>query len=193
MIRHGGGGAQDADPLRAPDLRAARIADLPDLARLEAASFDNPWSENLLRLELDSPHSVVLVARFGSIGSIGSIDGSHRQADPEQAEPGNPVTDGAEGYAALRLIADESELLRVAVRPEGRGHGVGRALIQAGLREVGRRGATRCFLEVRRNNTAAITLYRALGFEETGHRPGYYSDGQDALLMGCRVPLGRRP
>lgn len=167
------------DPPQNLNLRAARIADLPGLACLEEASFDNPWSEDLLRLELGSPHSVVLVARFSSIGSI----------EPNDAR--NALTDVAAGYAAFRVVADESELLRVAVHPEGRRHGIGRALIRAGLREVGRRGAARCFLEVRWDNTAAIALYRALGFEETGHRSGYYSDGEDALLMRCRVPGDR--
>jgi ribosomal-protein-alanine N-acetyltransferase len=39
-------------------------------------------------------------------------------------------------------------------------------------------------LEVRPSNDAALSLYRRMGFEEKGHRRGYYLDnGEDALIM----------
>jgi len=45
-------------------------------------------------------------------------------------------------------------------------------------------------LEVRVSNTAAIGLYRQLGFTDIGLRRDYYSakDGrEDAMLMGCML------
>jgi len=139
-------------------IRPARSADVPVLAFLERACFTPPWSETLLRLELGASGSLVLAAESARAG-------------------------GLEGYAVFRTIADEAELLRVAVLPKRRGEGLGRLLVETGLEGIARRGARRCFLEVRRNNTAAIALYLSLEFVETGHRPGYYPDGVDALLM----------
>ena len=42
-------------------------------------------------------------------------------------------------------------------------------------------------LEVRAGNHAAIRLYRAVGFEATGERLGYYANGEDACLMQLRL------
>jgi len=139
-------------------LRKARASDLPELVSLERSCFAPPWSEALWRLELHTPGSLVLVA----------------QSD---------APDRLDGYSAFRTVADESELLRMAVRQDGRRAGLGRALVEAGLAAAARRGAERCFLEVRGDNRAAIALYRALGFATKGTRPGYYPDGADALLM----------
>jgi ribosomal-protein-alanine acetyltransferase len=140
-----------------PAIRRGGPDDLPVLAALERAGFplDRAWSLPLLRLELASPHSLVLVAE-------------------------DPI---ALGYAAFRIVADEAELLRVTVAPEARRRGIGRALVEAGLAEAARRGAGRCFLEVRPGNRAAVRLYEALGFRKGGRRPGYYQDGSDALVM----------
>jgi ribosomal-protein-alanine N-acetyltransferase len=149
-------GKGDATPPRT--LREARPSDLPALASLERSCFAPPWSEHLLRLELDAPGSLVLVAESGG-------------------------ADRLDGYAVLRTVADEAELLRVAVRPDDRRAGIGRGLVEAGLDAVARRGAARCFLEVRADNRAAIALYRTLGFAPSGTRSGYYPEGTDALLM----------
>jgi ribosomal-protein-alanine N-acetyltransferase len=43
--------------------------------------------------------------------------------------------------------------------------------------------AEEIYLEVRLSNQPARTFYRGLGFTEAGRRPGYYLDGEDALVM----------
>ncbi|MDR2389474.1 MAG: GNAT family N-acetyltransferase [Tannerellaceae bacterium] len=60
----------------------------------------------------------------------------------------------------------------VIVRPEYRGRGVGRLLMNGMIQEARRRGAARITLEVRKDNLAAQHLYQSLGFEETS--PGMY-------------------
>lgn len=82
------------------------------------------------------------------------------------------------GFALYRLVAGEGELLNLAVDPELRRGGVGRALIAA-LMPL----AEHWHLEVRAGNTAAIGLYRAFGMEQVGRRERYYSDGEAALLF----------
>ena len=82
------------------------------------------------------------------------------------------------GYLVAWLVASELQILNVCVAPEMRRRGLARALLTDGLALC--QSAT---LEVRRGNSAALALYRKLGFAEVGARLAYYHDGEDALLM----------
>ncbi|GHT36602.1 N-acetyltransferase [Bacteroidia bacterium] len=55
----------------------------------------------------------------------------------------------------------------VIVRPEYRGKGIGRLLMNGIIAEAEKRGASRVTLEVREDNTTAQNLYSSLGFHET--------------------------
>lgn len=100
------------------------------------------------------------------------------------------IGDTPAGFALNRLIADEAELLLLAVAPESRRQGVAMALIERSLQLLRFRNGTRLHLEVRHNNPA-IELYKKAGFSQIGRRPGYYRgvDGQmhDALTLSCPV------
>lgn len=91
------------------------------------------------------------------------------------------------GFILIRVVADEAEILSLAVRPHDRQRGMGRALVEHGAVEATRRGAARLFLEVAEDNTAAGALYAQTGFVEAGRRVGYYArtDGStaDALVL----------
>ncbi|MFC4726190.1 ribosomal protein S18-alanine N-acetyltransferase [Glycocaulis abyssi] len=91
------------------------------------------------------------------------------------------------GFILMRTIADEAEMLTLAVLPSARRAGAGRALVKVGLEAARRRGAASAFLEVSVTNVAAIALYRSTGWGEAGHRARYYRDGSDALIMSCRL------
>ena len=98
-------------------------------------------------------------------------------------EPGTPER-GILGYCVIETVADEVHVHNLAVRPEARGGGVGRRLLEVGLAMAGRRGARVALLEVRESNQAAIELYRSLGFVAVGTRRNYYSQPlEDALLL----------
>jgi ribosomal protein S18 acetylase RimI-like enzyme len=79
--------------------------------------------------------------------------------------------------------AGEAELLRIAVDPAHQGLNLGRLLLEACQRELAAEGLLNLFLEVRASNAAAIQLYGACGWRHCGLRPGYYPDGEDALLF----------
>jgi ribosomal-protein-alanine N-acetyltransferase len=55
--------------------------------------------------------------------------------------------------------------------------------VESALAAARERGAVLVCLEVRVGNREAISLYRRLGFRETGCRKRYYQDGEDAVLM----------
>lgn len=98
----------------------------------------------------------------------------------------------ADGFILLRVVADEAEILTLAVRPSARGRGLGARLVREGGAQAKGLGATRLFLEVAEDNAAARALYARTGFFETGRRPGYYAqpDGrrQDALILALNLP-----
>ncbi|MDR6788196.1 ribosomal-protein-alanine N-acetyltransferase [Sphingomonas sp. BE138] len=83
------------------------------------------------------------------------------------------------GFALVRAIMDEAELLLIAVEPAARGRGVGGALLRGVIAECEGRGVARLHLEVRANNPA-VGLYVANGFRQAGVRRHYYRgrDGQ---------------
>jgi ribosomal-protein-alanine N-acetyltransferase len=88
------------------------------------------------------------------------------------------------GWAGVRVIGDEAEILTVGVLPAARRQGIGRLLVADLLDHARQRGARQVFLEVRVDNPAALALYGSEGFERIGIRPGYYAGGRvDAVSM----------
>jgi ribosomal-protein-alanine N-acetyltransferase len=97
------------------------------------------------------------------------------------------------GFALARLLIDEVELLLLAVEPQARGHGVGRALIERTAQIAVDKGAARLLLEVRDGNHA-LKLYQEAGFGEIGRRRDYYRglDGTTRDALTLARPVGDR-
>jgi ribosomal-protein-alanine N-acetyltransferase len=95
------------------------------------------------------------------------------------------------GFVVSHLIADEAEVLTVAMAPEARGRHHAHTLLMHHLDELARAGARTVHLEVDESNAAALALYRRLGFREVGHRAGYYrlADGTRAAALAMSRPL----
>ena len=144
-------------------LRDATLADLDEVAALEAELFgSDAWSREIVREELAGDHRryLVLVDEGGAI----------------------------RGYAGLLVVGTDGDIQTIAVAPELRGGGHGRALIVELLAEAARRGARQVFLEVRADNPPARGLYASLGFAEIGVRPRYYQpEGIDAIVMQLQL------
>jgi ribosomal-protein-alanine N-acetyltransferase len=94
------------------------------------------------------------------------------------------------GFSLTRSVADESELLLLAVIPEHQDKGIGRRLLEQFIDHARSDGAARVHLEVRDGNPA-IAMYRAAGFEPVGRRRKYYhaADGRnfDALTFARAI------
>lgn len=91
------------------------------------------------------------------------------------------------GMAISRVVADEAELLTVAVDPGHRRRGGARRLLDAVIGHARDGGARTLFLEVGADNPGARTLYDSLGFGVVGKRTGYYRRAgraaADAFIM----------
>ena len=96
-------------------------------------------------------------------------------------EGGEPI-----GFSLFRGVAEESELLLLAVLPSRHRRGIGRRLLDDFIERARTGGATRVHLEVRDGNPA-IAMYRTAGFDPVGRRRNYYHarDGRefDALTF----------
>ena len=138
-------------------IRKMTRADIPRVCEIEKACFPDPWSAESFESELSG------------------LNPSHYLVAEEEGR--------VLGHMGVWYIVDEGHITNVAVAPEARGRGLGRALVEETLkrgREAGIKGFT---LEVRVTNEPAISLYRSFGFETAGVRKNYYGQGADALIM----------
>jgi len=144
-------------------IRRAGEDDLHDIENVENACFDrNRFEGDVIRVLLTDPDFATWVA-----DSKGRIL----------------------GYASLmhREGNDFSRLLSIAVLPDDRGQGIGRALLRDVKEFVQRDPDRKLSLEVRIVNVAAINLYLRSGFRIVGLLKDYYDGGregpEDALYM----------
>jgi len=133
-------------------------SDVPAALALHERAFGYAYPPDALRQDIASRQSAVL----------GAWDAGGRLV----------------GFGVVRLLADAAHVMTIAVVPEARRRGHGRALL-AGLRAAAvALGAHSITLEVRETNRAAIGLYRSAGLQEVGRRRRYYPDtGEDGLLL----------
>jgi len=136
--------------------------DLDEVLVIERAQFDDPWSLQVLRDELD--------------------DASRRYT--------KATVDGTVvGYLGLMVLDAESEahVNTIATTPIAEGTGVATALLVEALRAVATLGVRDVTLEVASRNLRAQRLYERFGFAPIGVRRGYYPrSGDDALVMWVR-------
>jgi ribosomal-protein-alanine N-acetyltransferase len=150
-------------PTSAVRLRPGGADDLDDVMHIMGAAFRSCYGEAWTRSQCAGimPMSGV---------SLTIADGDH----------------GPVGFSLVRAVADEAELLLLAVEPAEQRRGIGQALLDDFVATALAGGAHRLHLEVRDGNPA-IGLYRASGFIAAGRRRNYYHgpDGEafDAVTL----------
>jgi ribosomal-protein-alanine N-acetyltransferase len=77
------------------------------------------------------------------------------------------------GFSLYRAVADDAELLLLAVAPSFQNKGIGQTLLRDFIEDAKKNGASRIHLEVRDGNPA-IRIYEALGFGQANRRRNYY-------------------
>jgi [ribosomal protein S18]-alanine N-acetyltransferase len=137
-------------------MEAAHVPQVVEIERMASAS---PWSAGLFLHELKVPFSRCRVACAAN-GSRAVV-----------------------GFVCWWVVAEEAHILNLAVHPDHRRGGIGRALVDL-VMEDGRRGGARSVsLEVRPDNVAAQALYGRFRFSRAGLRRDYYGPGEDAIIM----------
>jgi ribosomal-protein-alanine N-acetyltransferase len=92
------------------------------------------------------------------------------------------------GLVIFRTMADEAEILNLAVDSSRRRQGIGSRLMKNALAACKVVGVKKIFLEVRDSNEAARNFYLRMGFTEVGRRREYYSRPlEDALVLARTV------
>ena len=128
------------------------------IAALEQRCFSDPWPESIIAHELENDLSLWLCA----------VDG-----------------ETVAGYIGSQTVLGEADMMNVAVSPDYRRRGIGRALVLALEKALQTQmQATVLTLEVRDSNAPAIALYDALGFTQVGLRKNYYQHPkEDARIL----------
>ena len=127
------------------------------VAALEQASFSTPWSEKSIREELSNEWAIWYVAM---------------------------EDDALLGYIGIQYGLDGGDIMTIATKPECRGQGIAKKLIETILDIFKEKDLGYLTLEVRPSNAPALALYEGLGFREVGRRKKYYKDPvEDALLL----------
>ncbi len=139
------------------DIKPLSEENLEQALALETACFSDPWSKAMLLPEISNLNACFLIALVGKT---------------------------AAGYGGIYWAADEASIARLCVLPAFRRNHIGKALIEALLRQAKKKGAVKTFLEVRKSNLPAISLYQSVGFSRLGERNRYYPDNlEDAVIM----------
>ncbi len=100
------------------------------------------------------------------------------------------VEEQVAAYGIIMVAADDATVLNIVVSPEFRRQGLGRQLLEFLLTRARKSKALNCFLEVRRSNQAAISMYQQYGFVEVGCRRNYYQaelGREDALVLQLQL------
>ncbi|MCR4782814.1 MAG: ribosomal protein S18-alanine N-acetyltransferase [Lachnospiraceae bacterium] len=138
-------------------IREAKPSDVLEIHEIEELSFSEPWSCDAISGAISSIDNIVLVS-----------------ADEN----------GIYGYLVLYTSLDEGELMTIAVRPGYRGHGIGNMLIESMKKEGKNRDLKYIFLEVRKSNESAKSLYKKNGFIAVGERKNFYRFPTEDAIVG---------
>lgn len=164
------GARADADGIAYQPLDSAHVADVVALERTSMGS--DAWTERLVADELGRSDRTWWAAYTREGDDTTRVNA-----------PGTLI-----GYAGGLVVGDDLQILKIAVAPEWRRHGVARTLLAHVADDARNLGAATCSLEVRLSNVGAQAFYKTLGFTNAGVRPRYYSDREDAMVMKGPLP-----
>ena len=140
-------------------LREAGLAgpELNEIILLDHLHFPNPWSEQQWR-ELNPDQNLILAWRS---------------------------QDKCQGFALFGAVPGDNtvHLYKILLHPNYRGTGMAHDFWRASCLFLKSKGIISVYLEVEADNNRAISFYEKVGFTLLRKNKGYYSNGQDALIM----------
>ncbi len=144
-------------------LRRAVLADLEAILSIENTVFTDAWSAQSYLCEFEDVYSWFQVAE---------VDGR------------------VAGFVLARMVAQQGEIVNIAVDPAHHGSGLGGRLLDAAIAAAVAADCEAVWLEVRVTNEAAKRLYVSRGFEAIGIRKRYYDKPvEDASVLRRVLPV----
>ena len=141
-------------------IREFQLSDADPVSQMEQHIFSCPWSKKAFEELLTRDYCLYLVAE-----NAGKVI----------------------GFAGMTISCGEADIDKVMVEEASRGRHLAERLLEQLFARGEARGVEAYTLEVRVGNEPAIGLYRKLGFESAGVRPGFYEKPtEDALIMWKR-------
>lgn len=132
------------------------LEDLEQMKDTLYSDFDNFWSYNILKQELENKNTTYIVAKEN-----------------------NEIV----GFAGISTCLDEATLNNIVVKKSCRGRGIGGELLESLIDLCGDLHMRTFTLEVDTENAPAIHLYEKFGFKNLGVRKKYYNGSRDAYIM----------
>lgn len=135
--------------------------DLEQIKDNLSKDFDDFWNYEILKEELNSKTSEYIVAKNSNNSIV--------------------------GFAGIKIILDEAEIMNIVTKKEERHQGIGKLLLKEIIRISKENNICLINLEVNAKNTIAINLYKKYNFKEVGLRKKYYNGQDDAILMTLKI------
>ena len=136
------------------------LSDLEEIKDILVLEFDDFWNYCILKEELSSANSYYIVAKTNNI---------------------------IIGFAGIKIILDEAELMNIVVKKDYRSKGIASILLENIISICGNNKIKMLNLEVNNKNTIAINLYNKYNLKRVGLRKKYYDGTDDAILMSRRI------
>ncbi len=150
-------------------IRKMQEQDIEQVAKIEKLVFSQPWSYQSIYESFIRPEYIFLVAIYNQ---------------------------KVIGYVGLYTVLSEGDITNIAVLPEYRNKGIAKSLLNRLFAEAMQKAKSNISpdnhitlsmqinLEVRESNSAAIHLYKSLGFKTVGVRKNFYDKPKEnAILM----------
>ncbi len=144
------------------DLKVEKMTliDLLQIKDILNSDFDSFWGYNILEEELKSENSHFIVAK---------------------------IKDVIVGFAGLKIIVDEADIMNIVVKKSFRHNGIGSTLLENLISYAKSKNLKTITLEVNEHNLSAIHLYDKFSFDHIGIRKNYYNGESDAIIMSKKI------
>lgn len=132
------------------------IESLNSIQDILLSDFDDFWTYSILNQELNCDSSYFIVAKSN---------------------------DEIVGFAGLKVICDEADIMNIVVKKAFRHNGIGSILLDHLVSYAKSLDLNSITLEVNENNLYALKLYDKFNFDHIGIRKKYYNGKNDAIIM----------
>lgn len=137
-------------------IKPMTLYDLESIKNILETEFDDFWSYNVLKSELQNPNSKYLVAFLNS---------------------------EIVGFGGIWIGVDDIHLTNIVTKKTMRHKGIASKLLESLISISKTKNKDSLTLEVNENNIYAIKLYSKYNFKKIGLRKNYYFQNENAIIM----------